>query len=174
MRLSHQLAPLRVVRNKIVNARTGVEVILRGVNRSGLEYSSLADPLISAGISQGGITEIVEHWGATIIRLPFNQEWALETPRYDPQPYRTAIEAGWRWPPAVERTRYSSCNGSTLALCAGRWTGIPTTSRHCPILISSCFGSSSVHYGVMSQQSFLTSSTGPMTCFRMTMNQCWV
>jgi len=93
MRLSHQLAPLRVVGNKIVNARTEVKVILRGVNRSGLEYSSPADPLSSAGISEREITEIVEHWGATIIRLPFNQEWALETPGYDPQPYRTAIEA---------------------------------------------------------------------------------
>jgi endoglucanase len=93
MRLSHQLAPLSVVKNKIVNARTGVEVILRGVNRSGLEYSSPVDSLGRAGISEPEIREIVEHWGASIIRLPFNQEWALETPGYDPQPYRTAIEA---------------------------------------------------------------------------------
>jgi len=93
MRLSHRLAPLSVVRNKIVNARTGVEAILRGVNRSGLEYSSPVDPLSSAGISELEITEIVEHWGANIIRLPFNQEWALETPGYDPQPYRAVIEA---------------------------------------------------------------------------------
>ena len=93
MRLSHQLAPLKVVGNRIVNARTGIEVILRGVNRSGLEYSSLADPLSSAGITEQEISEIVEHWGATVIRLPFNQAWALETPAYDPRHYRGAIEA---------------------------------------------------------------------------------
>lgn len=92
MRLSHQLAPLRVVGNKIVNARSGAEVILRGVNRSGLEYSSLENPLGSAGITDREIAEIVENWGATIIRLPFNQEWAVETPGYNPQHYRTAIE----------------------------------------------------------------------------------
>jgi len=93
VRLSHQLAPLRVVKNRIINARTGAEVVLRGVNRSGLEYSSPADPLNNTGITEDEITEIVERWGASVIRLPFNQEWALEKPGYDPQRYRSAIES---------------------------------------------------------------------------------
>ncbi|MCU1338881.1 MAG: glycoside hydrolase, family 5 [Bryobacterales bacterium] len=65
MHLSHQLAPLSVLGNRIVNTRTRDAVTLRGVNRSGLEYSSPAhgNPLINAGITEREITEIVEQWG---------------------------------------------------------------------------------------------------------------
>jgi hypothetical protein len=55
-------------------------VLLRGINRSGLEY---ADPgehgfLRSAGISESEIDYIVRVWGANVLRIPFNQGWALE------------------------------------------------------------------------------------------------
>jgi endoglucanase len=51
-------------------------VTLRGVNRSGLEYSPTEAP------DAGEIATIVQGWGANIIRLPFNQEWALTRPGY--------------------------------------------------------------------------------------------
>ena len=94
-RLSHNLPPLRVAGNKIINAETGQSVLLRGVNLSGLEYSSPdgLGCLAKARICEAAITEIVENWNANVIRLPFNQEWALERPGYDPKAYREAMEA---------------------------------------------------------------------------------
>jgi len=50
--------------------------ILRGVNRSGLEYS------LTGGPDAAEIAAIVRGWGANIIRLPFNQEWSLTRPDY--------------------------------------------------------------------------------------------
>ena len=37
--LSHNLALLRTSGNRIINSLTGVPILLRGINRSGLEYS---------------------------------------------------------------------------------------------------------------------------------------
>jgi endoglucanase len=54
-------------------------VLLRGVNRSGLEYSPT---LAGAGMSAAEVQEMTGAWGANIIRLPFNQQWALERPEY--------------------------------------------------------------------------------------------
>jgi aryl-phospho-beta-D-glucosidase BglC (GH1 family) len=58
--------------NRIVRRETGEPVRLRGVNRSGLEYGPLG-----AGITEVQIDQIVNEWGSNIIRLPFNQDWAL-------------------------------------------------------------------------------------------------
>jgi len=58
--------------NRIVRRDTGDPVRLRGVNRSGLEYANLG-----AGITESQIDQIVREWGCNIIRLPFNQDWAL-------------------------------------------------------------------------------------------------
>jgi aryl-phospho-beta-D-glucosidase BglC (GH1 family) len=54
-------------------------VILRGINRSGLEYSEPGERgfLASAGISESEIEHIVRDWGANVVRIPFNQDWAL-------------------------------------------------------------------------------------------------
>jgi endoglucanase len=77
--LSGQLPPLRVSENRIVNANTGEPLRLRGVNRSGLEYSS---SLSTAGITGEELDQIVMHWGANVIRVPFNQQWALSSAAY--------------------------------------------------------------------------------------------
>jgi endoglucanase len=61
---------LRTTGNRIVDAATGTPVRLRGVNWSGLEYSN-------EGPRQGEIATIVGEWSSNIIRLPFNQKWAL-------------------------------------------------------------------------------------------------
>jgi hypothetical protein len=64
-------------------------VILKGVVRSGLEYSG---SLQEAGITAEEIQEMTAAWGANVIRLPFNQEWALRKEGYDPEPYLAAID----------------------------------------------------------------------------------
>ncbi len=53
-------------------------IILRGVNRSGLEYEKLGN-----GISKAEIEYICADWKAQIIRLPFNQDWILHDPAYN-------------------------------------------------------------------------------------------
>lgn len=98
--LSHGLPRLIASGNRIVRADTNDPVLLRGVNRSGLEYS---DPgatgfLASAGISQAEIQEIVQGWGARIIRLPFNQDWALHgRGRFSATDYLQALDQVIDW-----------------------------------------------------------------------------
>jgi endoglucanase len=61
--------------NRIIDTVTGDPVLLRGVNRSGLEYSQTP-------LDPEEIRVIAETWGANIIRLPFNQDWALTSEPY--------------------------------------------------------------------------------------------
>jgi hypothetical protein len=77
--LSHGLPRLSTRGNRIIETGSDDAVLLRGVNRSGLEYSEPGTMgfLASAGISLTEIREIVQNWGSKIIRLPFNQDWAL-------------------------------------------------------------------------------------------------
>ncbi len=78
-RFSHGLPWLKVMGNQVVSAATEQPVSLRGVNRSGLEYSALEGRrfIDVAGISPAEIQQIVVEWRANVIRLPFNQDWAL-------------------------------------------------------------------------------------------------
>jgi endoglucanase len=77
--LSHGLPLLAAAGNRIVNAATGVPVRLRGLNRSGLEYSDPDEQgfLSGAGICRAEIQTIVQDWGCKIVRLPFNQDFVL-------------------------------------------------------------------------------------------------
>jgi hypothetical protein len=53
---------------------TGRPVLLRGVNRSGLEYTEPPHwPLITAS----EISHWTRDWNANILRIPFNQDWVL-------------------------------------------------------------------------------------------------
>ena len=77
--LSNGLPWLATAGRAIVRAESRQPLILRGINRSGLEY---AEPgahgfLASARISSAEIEHIVRVWGANILRIPFNQDWAL-------------------------------------------------------------------------------------------------
>ncbi len=91
--LSCRLRPLQARGTKIVTAETSEPVRLRGVNRSGLEYSApvYPGPLASAGISESEFDEIAS-WGANLVRIPFNQSWALRTSEYDPGAYLAALD----------------------------------------------------------------------------------
>lgn len=65
--------------NRIVDAGSGVPVRLRGINRSGLEYTEPDEDgfASAAGISRFEIRYLIQQWGATVLRIPFNQDWAL-------------------------------------------------------------------------------------------------
>ena len=63
--------------NKIVD-ENGTMMILRGVNRSGLEYDKNG-----TGISREEIDFICQDWKAQIIRIPFNQEWIMNDQAYN-------------------------------------------------------------------------------------------
>lgn len=73
------LAPLATAGRSIINQQTGHRVLLRGVNRSGLEYTEPDEDgfCSAAGISRHEIRYLARDWGANIIRLPFNQDFAL-------------------------------------------------------------------------------------------------
>jgi aryl-phospho-beta-D-glucosidase BglC (GH1 family) len=77
--LSNGLPSLCTSENRIVQADSGEPVLLRGLNRSGLEYSEPKDQgfAASAGITAEEIEWIAREWRANIFRIPFNQDWAL-------------------------------------------------------------------------------------------------
>jgi endoglucanase len=54
-------------------------ILLRGVNRSGLEYTEPSDAgfLAAAEFTAEELREIVLGWRSNVLRLPFNQDWAL-------------------------------------------------------------------------------------------------
>jgi aryl-phospho-beta-D-glucosidase BglC (GH1 family) len=65
--------------NRIVDTVTGQNVLLRGINRSGLEYAIPDEDGFAsgAGIARAEVEWIVREWGANIIRLPFAQDRVL-------------------------------------------------------------------------------------------------
>src|SRR5215470_13233135 len=65
--------------NQIVMAESAEPVLLRGLNRSGLEYSGPNEGgfAAAAGITAQEIQWITHEWNANILRIPFNQDWAL-------------------------------------------------------------------------------------------------
>jgi hypothetical protein len=68
------IPPLACDGSRIVDRSNGKEILLRGVNVSGMEYSDL--PL--AGVTPDELTTIVRGWGANVVRLPFTQSLVLE------------------------------------------------------------------------------------------------
>jgi endoglucanase len=66
--------------HRIVSVEDGAIVVLRGVNRSGLEYAHPIDGdfLAGAQLSRSEIQEIVCSWGARLLRIPFSQSRVLD------------------------------------------------------------------------------------------------
>jgi endoglucanase len=77
--LSGDLSLLTTSGNRIVVAKTGEPILLRGVNRSGMEHCEPDEEgfCSAVGTSRAEIEFIVRTWNCNIIRLPFNQDWAL-------------------------------------------------------------------------------------------------
>lgn len=77
--LSSGLPALVTSGNRIIQQSTSQPVLLRGINRSGMEYAEPDEDgfAAAAGISRSEIEWICRQWGANIVRIPFNQDWAL-------------------------------------------------------------------------------------------------
>jgi len=77
--LSHNQPWLVTSGNRILRSDTLQQLLLRGVNRSGLEYTEPSDAgfLAAAQFTSDEVREIIVAWRSNIIRLPFNQDWAL-------------------------------------------------------------------------------------------------
>ena len=98
--LSNGLPRLATSGNLIVEARTGAPIILRGVNRSGLEYSDPDEQgfLSGAAICRSEIQTIVRDWRCNIIRLPFNQDFVLRGREgRTGEEYRSALDQVIYW-----------------------------------------------------------------------------
>jgi hypothetical protein len=94
------VAPLATGGNRIVRADTNEPVLLRGVNRSGLEYTepAAAGFLAAAGFTEDEARHIVEEWGANVVRVPFNQDWALNGRRgHSAGEYIAALDQAIAW-----------------------------------------------------------------------------
>lgn len=84
----------------IVRAGTDQRVVLRGVNLSGLEYSYADESgfLAASGITEREIGTICNEWGARVVRLPLNQDWALRgRGRWSAEQYCAAIDQVVSW-----------------------------------------------------------------------------
>ncbi len=63
--------------NQIVDS-DGNQVLLYGVNRSGLEYDKNGNFMTDAEFQY-----IIKQWQANVIRLPFNQDWVMNDENYN-------------------------------------------------------------------------------------------
>jgi endoglucanase len=98
--LSHGLQVLATSGNRILRRDTDETIRLRGVNRSGLEYSqpTAAGFLDGAGITEDEIRAMTEDWKATVIRLPFNQDFALRGRNgHTAESYLSALDQAIDW-----------------------------------------------------------------------------
>ena len=79
-------------------------IVLRGINRSGLEYSepALAGFLAAAELSESQLQKRVTGWNANIIRLPFNQDWCLNGRNgHSAEEYLASIDQVIAWASAL-------------------------------------------------------------------------
>ena len=124
---------LRVSGNELVNA-AGQRVILRGVNRSGGEYSCVEGKGIWDGPMGPAAVAAMEGWHINAVRVPLNEAcWngqSYISPAYAGRNYRNAVAAYVRllnrdgmvaildlhWSDGTYTGEYSSC-GSAEALC---------------------------------------------------------
>lgn len=102
--LSFGLPELVTASNRILRADTMQPILLRGINRSGLEYSHPSDSgfLDGAQFTQEEVREMVMVWRSNLIRLPFNQEWALHgTAGHSADEYLAALDQAIAWAAAL-------------------------------------------------------------------------
>jgi hypothetical protein len=98
--LSHGLPELITRGNRIVRADTMHSILLRGVNRSGLEYAEPSDAgfLSGASLNFDEIAHICLGWRCNVLRLPFNQASALYGKNgHSAEQYLSAIDQVISW-----------------------------------------------------------------------------
>lgn len=92
----------------VVERTTGARVLLHGVNLSGFEYSEPgAEGFLEATrVTREEIRYLVRDLGCNVLRIPFNQDWALRgRGRWTAESYREALDTVMRW--AHEEGAYS-------------------------------------------------------------------
>ena len=102
--LSHDLPWLETSGSRILRSDTMQPAWLRGVNRSGLEYTepTHAGFLAAAEFTEDEVRWIVSDWGANIIRVPFNQDWALHGRKHcSPEEYQASLDHVISWASAL-------------------------------------------------------------------------
>jgi endoglucanase len=102
--LSYGLPELITSSNQILRADTMQPVLLRGINRSGLEYTQPAENgfLAAARLTADEMREIILNWRSNIIRLPFNQDWALQgTCGHSAEEYLASLDQVISWAAAL-------------------------------------------------------------------------
>src|SRR3954452_11528032 len=78
--MTNALPWLTTAANRIVVAGNGATVVLRGINRSGLEYAADlgGDFLDGAHMKVAEFEEIIDDWGAPAVPIPFSQSRVLD------------------------------------------------------------------------------------------------
>ena len=102
--LSNGLPGLGTSGNQIINLATLEPVILRGVNRSGLEYAGPDEQgfLSGASLSRSEIQQIFREWRSNIIRLPFNQDFVIRGRLgWSGEEYQRALDQVISWASAL-------------------------------------------------------------------------
>jgi endoglucanase len=130
------LPALHVDGRHLVSRRDGRPVVLRGVNRSGLEYAQPSPThgfLDAAGLSEGEIDEIVRGWGATILRLGFTQDFVLRgRGGLTGEDYLAAIDRVTAW--AASRGAYTLLDLQWIDADTPRGTNADGTINRVPAL----------------------------------------
>jgi endoglucanase len=150
-------AGLHVVRNRLENA-AGRAVVLRGVNRSGTEYSCVHGYGTFDGPSSAASVRAIRSWGATLVRVPINEDCWLGingVPRaYSGAAYRAAIVAyvarlqrvgitpevslTWAGPGGYRATSQPAAPDADHSPAV--WTSLARTFRHNPNVILGVWG----------------------------------
>lgn len=102
--LSPGLPKLITAGNRLVRADTVQPILLRGVNRSGLEYVQPSDAgfLAAAELTEDELRHMAEDWRCNILRLPFNQASALYGRNgHSAEEYLTALDQVIDWAAAL-------------------------------------------------------------------------
>jgi hypothetical protein len=117
----------------IVTAAGRAPILLRGVNRSGLEYAQPSPSqgfLEAASFSEDDVETIVRGWGANVIRLPFNQERLLNGRTGDA--YVAALDQVVSW--AADRGAYTLLDLQWLDAETPRGVGADGSINRVPAL----------------------------------------
>jgi endoglucanase len=106
---------LHVTGNKLVDA-SGKQVILRGANRSGTEYSCVQGNGIFDGPSNQASLTAMKQWGINAVRVPLNEAcWNAE-------PYVSATFAGTSYQTAIKQYVQLLGDNGIVAILDLHWT----------------------------------------------------
>jgi hypothetical protein len=131
------LEPLQVTGRFLRGSASGKPMILRGVNRSGMEYISTG----CGGMTEAEISSLVLRHNCRILRVPFQQEWVLQREDYLPQLHQVA---GWanacgayvlldlQWIDARERGPGNRVPALPIPETLECWRGVATSFRDTP------------------------------------------